>query len=307
MMKRILTFFPILMILSGLISCTLSEQSLSPIEETQAALFAQATLTSMALQTEAAQPEPEQPTETLIPPTATVTATQTASQTPESTSTFTFTYTPTITPSLTSTQAPPAGERIYFANNATQFFTEGTTSQIDSKVYIVNAGKDQLMDITVTSGSKVAISVVGADGTVLQSPMGESPFFRGVLPASQDYLITVRTTAASANFSITIMIPVRIVFGAGENTYAVSAPAIPGDTNRHYSIYALSGQTLSVDVEPTGDFALTIYGQDGTILMGSHDHGSSFSGTLPSTQNYIISVQAAPGVSSGYSLTVTVN
>jgi hypothetical protein len=61
-----------------------------------------------------------------------------------------------------------------------------------------------------------------------------------------------------------------------------------------------------VTVVPVDDFALTIYGTDGTVLMGSHNYGSNFSGALPSNQYYIISVSAAPGVTTGYTLTVSV-
>jgi hypothetical protein len=152
----------------------------------------------------------------------------------------------------------------------------------------------------------VAISIVGADGTVLVSPMGDVTHFRGALPSTQDYIITVRTTAVSAAFQLNIMIPVRIVFETGEDTYETEGAPLPDPMTRQYSLYALDGQTLEVEVIPNGDFALTIYGADGAVLMSSHNFGSTFSGTLPSDQYYIISVDAAPGVSSGYTLTVTV-
>ena len=260
----------------------------SPAEQTQAALFAQATLAEIVRQTQ----------QVTFPPTPTEQSL------------------PTITPSLTSTQtqaiSPPptaeeeVGERIAFAANATQYHAEGITSLRKSKVYLIYALKDQLLDISVTSSDEVGISIVGADGTVLVSPMGESTSFRGALPSSQDYTLTVRTTASSATFNLSVMIPARIAFGAGENSTQVKAPALSGGYSRQYSLYALSGQTLSVTVVPADDFALTIYGADGTVLMGSHNYGNTFSGILPSTQYYIISVSAAPGVTTSYTLTVSV-
>jgi len=100
----------------------------------------------------------------------------------------------------------------------------------------------------VTSNNEVGISIVGADGTVLLSPMGESTFFRGVLPSKQDYLLTVRTTASLATFNLNILIPAHIAFSAGENSTQFTAPALSEGYRRQYSLYALAGQTLSVTV-----------------------------------------------------------
>ncbi len=274
-------------------------QTPSPGELTQAALFADATITSMAQQTQASLLQTQQsiPSET---------ATPTATQPPIETVTPTATLPEnTAANTTTPTESRPPAEQIFFASNATQFSTQGTTTSAESKRYILGAGEDQLLDVVVMSAEEVAISIVGADGTVLLSPMGDAVNFRGALPSTQDYIITVRTTAASANFQLNIMIPARIVFEAGEDTWQTDAPAIPDAMNRQYTIYALAGQTLSVEVTPIGSFALTIYGADGTVLMSGNNTGSVFSGTLPSNQYYIISVSAAPGVSTGYTLTVT--
>ncbi len=294
--KKILILMAVFLIPLAITGCGAQPTS-SLGEQTQAALYAQATITTIAQQTALSQEQTAQaqPTETQQP---TFTPTSTANPTP------TGTQVPTQTP--TSTQETPAGERIYFAANATRFHTEGTTSQAESKRYIVGAARDQLLDVSVTSAAQVAISIVGADGTVLVSPMGDVTHFRGPLPATQDYIITVRTTAASATFQLDIMIPVRIVFQTGEDTYETEGAPLPDPMTRQYSLYAQEGQTLEVEVTPNGDFALTIYGADGVVLMGSHNFGSTFSGTLPSAQYYIISVDAAPGVSSGYTLSIIV-
>jgi hypothetical protein len=51
---------------------------------------------------------------------------------------------------------------------------------------------------------------------------------------------------------------------------------------------------------------LIIFGKDGTVLISDHADASSWSGVLPSTQDYYIDVRAIDGTSANYVLTVTI-
>ena len=51
---------------------------------------------------------------------------------------------------------------------------------------------------------------------------------------------------------------------------------------------------MSVNATPEGLVRLIIYGADGTVLMSGMGEGASFSGTLPSDQDYIVAVEAGP-------------
>jgi hypothetical protein len=70
---------------------------------------------------------------------------------------------------------------------------------------------------------------------------------------------------------------------------------------------ALEGQTLTVELSFTeGRAILAIWGADGTVLMSDHAEASSFSGVLPSTQDYFILIKGRPDGETVYSMKVTI-
>jgi len=62
------------------------------------------------------------------------------------------------------------------------------------------------MTVTVDANRPLQLIVYGVDGEVLQSGMGESDSFEGVLPSSQDYILVVRAGDAAASYTITVTI-----------------------------------------------------------------------------------------------------
>ena len=281
-----ISLFIALVVLSGCFPSTPATPSSA--EQTQAALFAQATLTKVAIEADIAT---QQALPTDIPePTAT-----TPADTPEPTAT---TSADTPTPTLAPTTAPPTADmpevRISFEPNTTNAVVMGTVLAYQTQRYVAYAFEGQLLDITLTSGQDAALSIFGRDGTVLLSPMGDQMRFRGYLPATQDYLIDVRAAGTNANFNMYIMIPQRLSFAAGAHSLVINGN-VKASGDHNFIAHGLAGQTMKVTVEPGGDLALTIYGIDGTILMGSHNFGNTFEGTLPSSQDYIINVDSGPG------------
>ncbi|MBC7879434.1 MAG: hypothetical protein H7Y59_19880 [Anaerolineales bacterium] len=94
------------------------------------------------------------------------------------------------------------------ASNTIQFAANGTYGDIadsletgTSKTYTVNAMKGQIMSVSVLpqvpdgNWGYVYLDIKGADGTVLcpQLPDTACMFWRGALPSSQDYSITLTT------------------------------------------------------------------------------------------------------------------
>lgn len=287
----------------------------SGIEETQALLFAQATLTKMAadeqisqMQTEQAAPvETESPT--AVPPTAT--------EVPP---------TPTeVPPTPTNTSVPPTAAiifptavivyptavlsvpevRINFATGTTNANVVGSVAAYKSQRYVFWAAKDQLIDVSLSSGQDAAISISSRAGTVLLSSMGSAKSYRGYLPASGDWFIDIRAGASNANFELYLMIPQRLSFATG--TYGLTTTgSVPAGRVHNFIAWAAAGQTLKMSVAPVGSLALSIYGVDGTVLLSSMGESTSYEGVLPSSQDYIINVRSMPGVGS-YAFTFTID
>jgi len=74
-----------------------------------------------------------------------------------------------------------------------------------------------------------------------------------------------------------------------------------------YVLTALAGQTMTVDVIPTsGQPLLSISGANGDVLKSAGAGSPNWSGILPLTQDYFITVSTAGGSSVNYTLQVTI-
>lgn len=101
--------------------------------------------------------------------------------------------------------------------------------------------------------------------------------------------------------------PRRIVFAEGATAALEQGTAGPGQTFP-YVVRALAGQTMSVNLTPLpgGKALLIIWGADGTVLISDHAEATTWSGVLPSSQDYFIDVRSAPGVWTDFWLDVVI-
>lgn len=195
--------------------------------------------------------------------------------------------------------------RINFAAGATSAQLKGHLDAHHSVKYVLTVGAGQLLVVEATpAGGRapgIQLSIRGMDGTVLRSGMGEESSFSDVVPASQDYIITLRAGDLAADFNVRVMIPMQLKLAAGATVLRAK-----GHLNPHqsldYSVRAYQGQVLMVNAvaaagkgKPDGGapaLQLVIYGVDGTVLRSGMGEGSSFRGVVPISQDYIISVRA---------------
>ena len=178
----------------------------------------------------------------------------------ENTALPTFTPIPTLTAEVQAVIAPtediptstpssaPAGEL-----NVIQFNANGTHADItdslafgSSKTYSINAMKGQIMSISILpqipdgGWGYIPIQVRGADGSVLcpKSTDSECMFWRGALPSSQDYYVTLTPNGDVPQFVMRVAVnpPGKDVQYFQYNNFATGltltypdtfAPAIP--------------------------------------------------------------------------------
>lgn len=137
-----------------------------------------------------------------------------------------FTPIPTITaePTLQPTQdfptfTPPTlpsseASVIQFKANGTYVDISDSIAAGTSKTYSVNAMKGQVMSISILpqvpdgEWGYIPMQIKGTDGSVLcpQSAESECMFWRGVLPASQDYFITLTPNGDVPKFVMRVAI-----------------------------------------------------------------------------------------------------
>lgn len=215
-----------------------------------------------------------------------------------------------------------AAQRLRFAPGADTITRSGVLRFGGADRYVIRLGAGDTFDVSVDSGSNnnVILVIWGADGTVLISDHADASTWSGVTPSTQDYFIDVRAIdGTSANYTLTVYArpggtpPAppqprvkRIVFPPGSSSATVSGQVTPSSSNE-YVIRANAGQRMLVGVTAEEQrVAISVVGADGTVLLSSMPGAASFSGTLPSTQDYFIRVIIQGEGFALYRMTVTV-
>jgi putative lipoprotein len=267
-------------------------------------------LTFAAQAAAAAQPAPAVP----ITSTAGITGTSTVTATAPISATAAISATPQLTP-----RAPQQPVRIQFPKGSTSDKIEGHVEPGAPTLYVLRAAAGQTMTVqpSATKGS-IQVSIVGADRRALASVTSPATW-TGVLPASQDYYLTVSAPkgAPGTNYSLTIAIvgktdappspasePTVIRFEPGSSTAQVSGQVKPGGSVA-YTLNAKAGQKLTVSVSANGPMRVAIADPKGQ-LVGLAGPGAPWSGALPLTGEYRLTVQAPVDIGMvSYTLEIT--
>jgi hypothetical protein len=193
---------------------------------------------------------------------------------------------------------------VRFAPGATSAAVEGKLAANGVQHYVVRAQAGQLMEVDLPPQQGIGLSVYGVDGTVLQSPMGGLSGFRGTLPSTQDYILALAAQDGAVSYTMNVIIPAAIHFAPGA-TSAVIQGRLAAYETQYYVLRAMANQLMQVDVTPEAAVRLSIYGVDGTVLRSGMGGPATFSGTLPSTQDYIL-VLSSGDRPVAYTLTVSI-
>jgi LysM repeat protein len=192
--------------------------------------------------------------------------------------------------------------RIQFASGATSTTHQDLMGPNSKHYYLLKAGAEQTLEVTLSPSSDLTLAILGADGTTIQSAKNTLTF-RGVLPKTQDYIL-VLASAGGTTYGLSVDIPARIRFASG-GTSATLTGTVPANLSQFYILRAAKGQTLNVTATPQDKLQLSIYGVDGNVLRSGMGQGASFSGVLPSTQDYILVLKTA-GPAQAFTLKVNI-
>lgn len=119
----------------------------------------------------------------------------------------------TANPAMPADAAAPAAgdaQRIAFAVAGSTATSSGTLEPNASAKYVLAlAAGMKLIVATTGTPNPVSVSVYGADGTVLQSPMGGSPNFDGDIPSTQDYYVDIIAGTDPTSYNVMFTAPVQ--------------------------------------------------------------------------------------------------
>jgi len=151
----------------------------------------------------------------------------------------TVTFTSTLPPTRSNAESNP----VLTDENRIQFPAGGTWVEVGTHLeegntitYVLAAMKGQVMSVSVEQNWPFTVEV--ADSTaLLTEPNYERPFWRGMLPATRDYFITVKTQA-SGNFTMRVAINP------------------PGQANQYFDYVTRQG---TISLRYSDEFAPTTY------------------------------------------------
>ncbi len=142
------------------------------------------------------------PSATALPATSTPVETSTATPLPASATATVIASSPTATLASPATLTPSAvpvvtfdgkinAYRIRFPRNGTWVEITDSLPANGSKRYALAALQGQIMSVSVPQGFAYSVNVVGINNTPLSDPTALSSFWHGVLPSTQDYIVTI--------------------------------------------------------------------------------------------------------------------
>ncbi len=215
-------------------------------------------------------------------------------------------------PSVTPTSGYPSTysfTRIAFALGTTSGSAQGTLAPQAVQSYVLGARWNQVMMVSVSApSSPVYLQIYGAyDGGYLAVFSSALASWQGWLPRTQDYVVQVYNAGSAAtSYTLSVVIPARIQFARGAYSATVYGAGYAAQTIS-YVLWARGGQTMTATLSSsTNSVVAAIHGfSDNNYLVNSSAARTSWTGTLPSTQEYILeAVQTGAWV--GFTLTVTI-
>ena len=230
--------------------------------------------------------------------------------TPTSTFTSTLAATPSIspTPSPTLTQTlTPSPEAIVFSLGTTADVVQGTLQANEVKVYTLNAQKQQPMILMLSSQSGGAyLAVSDPDGDSLLDPSKKWTDWQWLLPKTGTYSIYVYAGPTAGTYTLTAKVAAIVTFSQGAISKTLTGTT-PNGYVLSYSLACRGGQTMTVSLNlPASSAYLDVFGLGTGTLLSPSSHATSWTGTLPATQDYIVEIIPANGQVVNYTLTVTV-
>jgi hypothetical protein len=222
--------------------------------------------------------------------------------TPES-ATATLTTTPTLTLTPITT-----GTAIVFSPGATAAVRTGNLLSGEQDSYTLAAQKNQAMILIADShNNDISLAVYRQDASVLLDPSHKWNTFQWLLPGTETYTIKVIGGTIQEDYTLTVKVAAQL-----DPITSGSSRTITGSTVNGYVLsYGLNSQagkimTLSLSV-PASSAYLDVFGIATGPVLDQSLHLTSWSGALPSTQDYIIEIIPTAGQVVNFSLTISIN
>lgn len=194
-------------------------------------------------------------------------------------------------PSTTYNLSIVIPELIAFEPGATSAVVKGSLAAGAGRHYSLRAAQGQLLNLDLSAATNtVRMSIYGADGNVLASGAAAFSSYRDYLPSTQEYVIYLYSEVAT-QYALNVMIPARVSFAPGATSSSVDGVITSLYGSRQYILGLGQGQTFEVNLlSIASGVQVVVYGVDGTVLQSGMGSFAGYKGTIPITQDYIVSI-----------------
>ena len=207
---------------------------------------------------------------------------------------------------------PPSTSPIYisFAPGSTSATVPGSVAVAGAQEYRlwIGAGQWLVADLQAAQPNAYLEILVGATGQVIgqTAPGIVHVHWQGITPSTGRYWVRVISNGSPTSYNLTLTIPRRVSFARGAFSAVVYGDVATSGINS-YVLRALGGQTMTAALSgPATGRRLEIYRlSDGQSLLSAGANATSWTGLLPSTNDYIVRV-VSTGPQTSYSVNVTI-
>jgi hypothetical protein len=210
--------------------------------------------------------------------------------------------------SLTTVQASPLTQStipISFSRGTTGTSLSGTLPAGGVMNYIIRASSGQFILVNLSAANnsvRAAIRNNNQTQTLIDRPAGNGYFWVGPLTSTQTYILQLFGSPSATTYTLDVEIPAPIILSAGTST--IMSGNIVNRRGPSYVIKANAGQVLTASLPSGAGYTLTVYGlQNGQVLQQAASGASSYSGILPTTQDYVLQVVSS-NVSASFNMNV---
>ena len=208
-------------------------------------------------------------------------------------------------PSAPTGNNPPTGGQLYFYPDETMSVVQGHIAPGQVVTYTVSAKKYEALILIVGSPNGDAVlGVIDPNGNQMLNSVDQRTYWQWMLPMTGLYTIQVAGGITSENFTLTTKVAPVLTFppdGQSTHQYRTTVRSLV----KSYAFRLSTGVVMTVSLNvPATTAYLDIFGvQTGSILNAS-DKATTWTGTIPSTQEYVIEVVPG-GTMSAYTLTIS--
>jgi hypothetical protein len=218
----------------------------------------------------------------------------------------------TGTPGTVYNPPPPvnngssSGGSIYFAPNTTAAVMNGTISPGQVFAFTVQASKNQALTFKVEATNKdVTLMVLDPSGGQVFDPAKLYANWQMTVHQTGLYTVKVVGGAYTEAYTLTVKRANMVVIPSDTHTITVYGTN-HGGYIQSYSVFLSQGDTLRVSLDvPSTKAYLDVYGIITGSVLSYSSHLSSWKGTMPATQEYVIEVIPTGGYLASYGLTIS--